>query len=427
MAGDRIPGVTDLRARPGYRPDVTNLACARVAAAREQAGLSLAAFAATLEPLLGWAPAPDLVAAWESTVAPPGQVVIACEVLASRTSGADPGKGADEVASAAGEAEAEQSWLLAQPGPQSVDSLWEGSLEIARAANRSAAEMFGASHRIRREALELAAQTHRPGTLSDLYVIAGQATALMASTAFDLGRWDESATLARSAVSYATLVGNSSLQAWTLGLAALLANWRNEPDTALRHFKHGLQVAPPGTPRVRLRYIALRSYALLGDSYSAGQVADQARCDQDDAPLHKDLLSEETGGEFAFGPARAEACAAAAWLDLRDGQKAGDAARRALSDLAALPASRQPVSQITGARIDLATACLMQGERGEAEEALSHVFAVPGPLRNVSLSGRLARTRKNLASRSWARDPVAQQLNDALGEWFANQPQPGSS
>jgi hypothetical protein len=426
MAGDHPSAVTDLRARRGYRPDVINLACGRVAEARKQTGLSLAAFAAALEPLLGWAPAPDLVAAWESTVAPPGQVVIACKVLASRAAGTDREEGADEVASAACEAEAEQSWLLVEPGPQSIDSLWDGSLEIARAANRSAAEMFSASRRIRRDALELAAQAHRPAALSDLYVIAGQATALMASTAFDLGRWNESATLARSAVSYATLVGNSSLQAWTLGLAALLANWRNEPDTALRHYHHGLQVAPPGTPRVRLRYIAARSYALLGDSYFAGQVADQARRDQDDAARHSDLLSEETGGEFAFGPARAEACGAAAWLDLGNGQKAKDAAQRAVSDLMTLPASRQPVSQITGARIDLATACLMQGERGEAEEALSHVFVVPAPLRNVSLSGRLARTRKTLASRYWAGDPVARQVNDALGAWLANQPQPGS-
>ncbi len=51
-----------------------------------------------------------------------------------------------------------------------------------------------------------------------------------------------------------------------LRLAALLANWRGEPDIALSHFQRGLQIAPPGAPRVRLRYIASRSYALLGDS-----------------------------------------------------------------------------------------------------------------------------------------------------------------
>ena len=221
-------------------------------------------------------------------------------------------------------------------------------------------------------------------------MIAGQATALMASTAFDLNRWDASdpgaiGRLLRRARR------NASLQAWTFGLAALLANWRNEPDTALNHFGRGLLVAPSGTQRARLRYIAARSYALLGDLSSAGHVRDQARPDQDDAGHHRDLLCEETGGEFAFSRARADVCAAAAWLDLGDGQEAKQAARRALDDLTALQPARQPVSQVTGARIDLATACLLGRERDEAEEVLGHVFAVPSPLRNVSLSGRLVR------------------------------------
>ena len=51
-------------------------------------------------------------------------------------------------------------------------------------------------------------------------------------------------------------VGHTSLQAWTLGLAALLATRRREPDLALSHLQHGMQIAPPGAPRVRPRYIA---------------------------------------------------------------------------------------------------------------------------------------------------------------------------
>ncbi|MGH3188309.1 MAG: helix-turn-helix domain-containing protein [Streptosporangiaceae bacterium] len=334
------------------------------------------------------------------------------------------GHDADEVASAAHEAEADQSRLLAQPGQQSIDSLWEEVLEIARAANRSAWQTFSASYRLRRHALELAEATRSPKALSDLYVIAGQATALMASTAFDLDRWDESAALARSAVSYAALVGNSSLHAWTLGLAALLANWRLEPDIALSHFQRGLQVAPAGIPRARLRYIAARSHALLGDVLSVGQRIDEARRDQADAAQHHDQLSQETGGEFAFGPARAEACAASAWLDLGRGREAKAAAQRALNDLLALPAPRQPLSQVTGARIDLATACLLGRERDEAEDVLHDVIAAPASLGNVSLAGRLARTRETLASPAWSRDPAARQLDDTIGEWLA-QPDAG--
>ena len=300
-AVEQPPGVVDLRARRGYKPDVVSLACSKVAAAREQAGLSVAVFAAALEHLLGWLPAPDVVKAWESTVAPPGQVVIACEVIASRAAQAEPRT-------------APTRWRPPRVKPKPSNRGCSRSLARSRSTpygrERSRSPglrtavpwtMFSASRRIRCRALELAQQTHRPGALSDLYVIAGEATALMASTAFDLDRWDESATLARSAVSYAALVGNASLQAWTLGLAALLANWRNEPDTALGHFSQGLQVAPRGIPRARLRYIAARSHALLGDGSSVARAVDQARLDQDEAEQHIDSLCDGIGGEFAFG------------------------------------------------------------------------------------------------------------------------------
>jgi hypothetical protein len=145
----------------------------------------------------------------------------------------------------------------------------------------------------------------------------------MSSSAFDLNRWDESETLAKSAISYASLAGHTSLQAWTHGLAALLANWRREPDIALSHFQHGMRIAPPGAPRVRLRYIAARSYALLGDIASVAEVLAEARNDQEEADHYPDSMSTEVGGEFAFGRARAEACAAAAWLDLGQGREAG--------------------------------------------------------------------------------------------------------
>lgn len=241
----------------------------------------------------------------------------------------------------------------------------------------------------------------------------------MASTAFDLNQWNAAATLARSAGHYGTLIGNPSLQAWTLGLSALIANWRNEPDIALSHFRHGLQVAPPGAPRVRLRYIAARSFAVLGDSASVAEVLEDARKDQDDADRVHDPLSDEIGGEFAFGRARAEACAAAAWLDLGRGREAKKAANRALDQLVSLPASRQPFSQLAGARIDLATACLLEHERDEADAALNLVLAVPAEMRNASLAGRLSRTRKILTSDYWSEDQTAGHLDRAIAEWQA--------
>lgn len=329
------------------------------------------------------------------------------------------GSAADVVAAAADEAATDSLRLAAEFDPGSLAWLWRESREIARATNRPALDMFATAHRIRSHALQLAERTRRPGLLSDLYVICGQVTALMASSAFDLNRWDESDSLAKSAVSYASLAGHASLQAWTLGLAALLANWRSEPDIALSHFEQGMQIAPPGEPRVRLRYIASRSYALLGDSASVTDALTAARIDQDQAHRHPDSLSSEVGGEFAFGQARAAACAAAAWLDLGHGREAFEAAQAALEALTSMPAPRRSLSQVNGARIDLATACLLNGDLDSGTQAIKPVLAAAASPRNVSLTGRLARTRTALLAPPWAKDGQARQLADEIGQWLA--------
>jgi hypothetical protein len=233
------------------------------------------------------------------------------QLLADRQVASETVDGA--VAAAASEADAEQVRLRCEIDRGLLDWLWDQVREIGGAGNRPAFETFTAARLVRRQALELAARTRRLGALPDLYVLTGLATGLMASAAFDMNRWDASASLIRSAGGYASAAGHSSLDAWSHGFAALLANWRNEPDTALAHLQHGLQAAPAGTPTVRLCFIAARSHALLGDAASVAAVLSKAAREQDHADQQPDPLSEQIGGEFAFGRARAAACAAAAW------------------------------------------------------------------------------------------------------------------
>ncbi|MGH3403905.1 MAG: hypothetical protein ACRDRJ_15605 [Streptosporangiaceae bacterium] len=331
------------------------------------------------------------------------------------------------IAAAAAEAAADRLRLAAESGPEALQLLHTESLEIARAANRPALDAFSAARNVRCDSLEIARHAHRPAVLTDLYAMCGQATALMASSAFDLNRWDESEALAKSAISYASLAGHDSLQAWTHGLAASLANWRREPDIAIDHFQCGMQIAQPGAPRVRLRYIAARSYALLGDSASVAEVLAAARTDQDDADRYPDSLSTEVGGEFAFGRARAEACAAAAWLDLGQGREAVKAAHSALTTLTSLPLPRRPLSQVNGAQIDLATAYLLSSDLDGSAQTIRPVLAQPASLRNVSLAGRLARAQTTLLSPPWTRNQEAHQLADEIGEWLGQEPRRSAS
>lgn len=324
----------------------------------------------------------------------------------------------DTIGSAADEVDADKLILASDFDAAAVAELWEDARSVAHANNRSALEIFTAAQRIRWHAHELAERTRRPGTLSDLYVIIGQSTALMASTAFDLNRWGAAEALAKSAGSYAGMAGNAALQAWVLGLRATLANWRDEPDAAIGLFRRGLELAPPGTPRLRLRYIASRSYALLGDVESVRDVLTAADQDWDDAAGRHDALSEETGGEFAFGAARAAACAAASWLDVSQGDEAEEQAQRALRDLNSLPRGRRPFSQVAGAQIDMASARLLGGKLDGAAEALTDVLALPDHMRNVSLAGRMARVRDSLADGAWTGDPEAVSFRESIDTWL---------
>jgi hypothetical protein len=360
-------------------------------------------------------PAPDVEILADSVLRPPA-VVPSAEAHRAE---AAPDDHDGMIVQAARDAEAELLVLAEQTDPAVIDTLAQEAATLARAGRRTATGTFISARRIHDQARRLAGHARHPGQLSDLYLVAGEATALMASSAFDLGHWDASAMLARLATEYAAAAGHASLGAWTLGLRATLANWQNEPDGALEYFYRGMAIAPRGAPRFRLRHIASRSYALLGDADAIRAVLDTARTDREQAEDRPDALDRQVGGEFAFTDARAAACAASAWLDVEDGARAEEAASEALTSLTSLPRPRQPLSQLNGARVDVASARLLTGNRDGAEELLREVLALQPRMRNVSLSGRMAKVRKILLTPCWQGDQTAASMAEAIGAWLS--------
>lgn len=79
--GDDSGDVVQLHTRRGFRPDMAGLARGQVAGARKRLGLSTSEFAEVLRPVLGWTPSPEVLESWESSVVPPGDVVIAAGVV----------------------------------------------------------------------------------------------------------------------------------------------------------------------------------------------------------------------------------------------------------------------------------------------------------------------------------------------------------
>ncbi|MFF5261430.1 hypothetical protein ACFY4C_21005 [Actinomadura viridis] len=79
--------VIDLRTRSTYTPDCATLARNRLALARQSLGLTTAEFADILTPMVGWPVTADAVEAWESSLVPPGDVVVAASAVTPTSSG----------------------------------------------------------------------------------------------------------------------------------------------------------------------------------------------------------------------------------------------------------------------------------------------------------------------------------------------------
>ena len=95
--------VVDIRSRAGYRPDLGALARQQVAAARRRLGLDRSEFAAVLASVLDWAPSAEMVDSWESSVTPPGDVVLAAGLVSQAAPvGAEEPPDSDLVAQLAG-------------------------------------------------------------------------------------------------------------------------------------------------------------------------------------------------------------------------------------------------------------------------------------------------------------------------------------
>ena len=82
--------VIELRQRSGYRPDLGSLARAQVHQARQARELDHDEFADQLTSMLGWTVTADVVQAWETTSVPPGDVLVAANLIAHAPGRATP-------------------------------------------------------------------------------------------------------------------------------------------------------------------------------------------------------------------------------------------------------------------------------------------------------------------------------------------------
>lgn len=294
-------------------------------------------------------------------------------------------------------------------------------LAIARDySDRSLTAEFAALRSLRDGCKALDGRAPRPGDRADLFAIRGMSTVLMASIAFDLGHWQSAAQLAEAATAYGSLAGHRSLEAWTLGLEGTIAFWSGQPGQAVSAVERGLAIAPTPASRFRLENIAARAYAVAGDRSEVARRLELARQERDAMAdgSAEDALHDQIGGEFAFNDVRASACATAAWLKLKDGERTEVYAQATLDQF---DDGQSPgKGPVRGAQIDLAAALVLQGDVDRAREHLAPILSLPDERRNVSLASRIENVRQLVVFESRSQPTNRVQFEGELTDWLSS-------
>jgi hypothetical protein len=300
---------------------------------------------------------------------------------------------------------------------QSTDDLFSRVADIAQGyASQDRWRTFNRAKYLRDVAFDQATRTKRPDNLADLYLLSALNSLLMASAAFDLGRASGALRLAQAARTLAGLSRHTEAEASSVGLIATLFNWRNRPDEALVEIGRASRLTSSGKELFRLMNIKARSFALRGDRGRAEGALKEAQLCLAGANSSS-LLHDQIAGEFGFDSARASACAGAAWLHLGDGAAARPYLETAIGDYQALPERQQPWAPLTGAQVDLATACVMSRDLDAAAAAIEPVFGLEEGQRISTITGRVASTLRQLRTPGYESDRQARQLGSRIEGW----------
>jgi transcriptional regulator with XRE-family HTH domain len=285
-------------------------------------------------------------------------------------------------------------------GAATLEQFHDDVVRLARAYVRTPPfPVLREASRVRNRAYLLLSREQRPRQRRDLYLVAGQLCALLASASFDLGYPDGAAAQARAAWTYGMLAEHGELRAWAAGMQATVALWAGRPQEAIDRIDVGLASAPCGSPRVRLSCIQSRAWARIGSKADTEKALAACRTERERADGRNEL-HDHIGGEFGFTEARQAFCSGSAYLQLGNVGRALQECERAVRLYEASPAGERWYGAECSAHTDLAAARLLRGELEGAREALAPVFSLPPDKQVQGLVNGSARCSGCSASRS---------------------------
>ncbi|WP_406172380.1 DNA-binding protein [Streptomyces sp. NBC_00996] len=323
----------------------------------------------------------------------------------------------DEILMTARDAQSEAAEAAAASiSDTTLDQLRDDVATLARAYSRTAPfDVFQRARELREEAETQRGRTQVPAQSQDLLIVAGQACALLATAAFDLGSLDGAKRLCRSAALYGETARFDPLRAFAGGTLAYIAYFSNQPAEAARLARQAQMFTGLGDlARRRLAAIEARAFGYLGDAASAQRALDASQADGQGAT---DDLHDGVAGEFGFTAERLAMSNSSTCLLLGDGDQAAAAATRALELAAQRPAALRSARVIGGAGADLAAARLLRGDLDGAAEALEQVWVVPRDQRATGLLTRTARVRRALTGEPFRGAQLAGELGERIEDF----------
>lgn len=277
-------------------------------------------------------------------------------------------------------------------GPETLDQLRD---EVARIAvaypQQPLAVLLGDLIELQDVAFRLLEGRQRPSETTELYLLAGAISGMLAKASHDLGDPHSAMTQARTGYVCADNARHDGLRAWTRGLQSMVAYWAGWPNDAVRYARLGQDAADStrGTSSVWLAAQEARGWAVLGDADQTRAAIGRANDARDQAA--PDEL-DELGGIMTFSRPRQLYYEADALVWLPGAEPAAaQAASAAVTTYENAEPGERSFSDEAGSRADLALARVNSGDLDDAADALRDVFELPVDHR---IGGILASVRR---------------------------------
>lgn len=263
-------------------------------------------------------------------------------------------------------------------GPEILEQLRTEVVRLARAyPQQPLPALLADLIELQDVAFQLLEGRQRPAETTEMYLLAGALSGMLAKASHDVGDPRAAMTQARTAFICADNIGHDGLRAWTRGLQSLIAYWAGWAHDAARFAQSGAEFAARtrGTASVWLAAQEARVLAVLGDGERA--LAALARADAARDQVHPDEL-DEFGGILTFPRPRQLYYAADARIWMPGSERiAEETAAEAINAYTEADPADRSFSDEAGARADQALARVNLGDLEGAADALAPVLSMP--------------------------------------------------